>query len=55
MSNQLQGRVIAVVGPAVDVEFESHLPSIMNALLTDITNAQGVTASVTLEVQQHLG
>jgi ATP synthase F1 beta subunit len=27
----------------------------MNALLTDITNAQGVTASVTLEVQQHLG
>jgi ATP synthase F1 beta subunit len=39
----------------VDVEFGSHLPEIMNALLTDITNAQGVTASVTLEVQQHLG
>ncbi len=55
MSNNLQGRVIAIVGPAVDVEFGSHLPSIMNALLTDITNAQGVTASVTLEVQQHLG
>ena len=55
MSNTLQGRVIAVVGPAVDVEFGSHLPEIMNALLTDITNAQGVTASVTLEVQQHLG
>ena len=55
MSNTLQGRVIAIVGPAVDVEFGSHLPEIMNALLTDITNAQGVTASVTLEVQQHLG
>ena len=55
MSNTLQGRVIAIVGPAVDVEFGSHLPSIMNALLTDITNAQGITASVTLEVQQHLG
>jgi ATP synthase F1 beta subunit len=55
MSNNLQGRVIAIVGPAVDVEFGSHLPEIMNALLTDITNAQGVTASVTLEVQQHLG
>ena len=55
MTNNLQGRVIAIVGPAVDVEFGSHLPSIMNALLTDITNAQGVTASVTLEVQQHLG
>ena len=50
MSNSLQGRVIAIVGPAVDVEFGEHLPSIMNALLTDIA---GVT--VTLEVQQHLG
>jgi len=56
MSNELkQGRVIAVVGPAVDVEFDSHLPEIMNALLTDVTDAQGVTTSVTLEVQQHLG
>ena len=55
MTNNLQGRVIAIVGPAVDVEFGSHLPSIMNALLTDITNAKGVSASVTLEVQQHLG
>jgi len=50
MSTNLQGRVIAIVGPAVDVEFGSHLPEIMNALLTDIAGA-----SVTLEVQQHLG
>ena len=50
MSTTLQGRVIAVVGPAVDVEFDSHLPSIMNALHTDIGGAL-----VTLEVQQHLG
>ncbi|HJV39862.1 MAG TPA: F0F1 ATP synthase subunit beta, partial [Geothrix sp.] len=50
MSNQLQGRVIAIVGPAVDVEFDAHLPEIMNALHTEIA---GVT--VTLEVQQHLG
>jgi len=50
MSTNLQGRVIAIVGPAVDVEFGSHLPEIMNALLTEIS---GVT--VTLEVQQHLG
>nr|WP_320133304.1 F0F1 ATP synthase subunit beta [uncultured Holophaga sp.] len=56
MSNeQKQGRVIAVVGPAVDVEFDSHLPEIMNAILTDVTDAQGITTSVTLEVQQHLG
>src|SRR5690242_17929204 len=55
MSNQLTGRVIAIVGPAVDVEFDSHLPSIMNALLTDIKNVDGSTSTVTLEVQQHLG
>jgi ATP synthase F1 beta subunit len=55
MSNQLTGRVIAIVGPAVDVEFDSHLPSIMNALLTDIKNVDGTTSAVTLEVQQHLG
>ena len=50
MSTNLQGRVIAIVGPAVDVEFGSHLPEIMNALLTEIAGV-----SVTLEVQQHLG
>ncbi len=55
MSNQLTGRVIAIVGPAVDVEFDSHLPSIMNALLTDIKNVDGTISTVTLEVQQHLG
>ncbi|MBS1785236.1 MAG: F0F1 ATP synthase subunit beta, partial [Acidobacteria bacterium] len=55
MSNQLTGRVIAIVGPAVDVEFDSHLPAIMNALLTDIKNVDGTISTVTLEVQQHLG
>ncbi|WP_306597949.1 F0F1 ATP synthase subunit beta [Geothrix sp. 21YS21S-2] len=51
-----QGRVIAIIGPAVDVEFEeNHLPEILNAILTDITDANGVTSTVTLEVQQHLG
>jgi ATP synthase F1 beta subunit len=55
MSNQHTGRVIAIVGPAVDVEFDNHLPEIMYALLTDIVDAQGSKTSVTLEVQQHLG
>lgn len=41
MSKQLAGRVIAIVGPAVDVEFEGHLPGIMNALLTDIVDPTG--------------
>ncbi|NTV73365.1 MAG: F0F1 ATP synthase subunit beta [Holophaga sp.] len=56
MSQMKQGRVIAIIGPAVDVEFEeNHLPEILNAILTDITDASGVTSTVTLEVQQHLG
>jgi ATP synthase F1 beta subunit len=55
MPNQITGRVIAIVGPAVDVEFDSHLPEIMNALLTELTDGQGVKSMVTLEVQQHLG
>jgi F0F1-type ATP synthase beta subunit len=55
MSNQITGRVIAIVGPAVDVEFDSGLPEIMNALLTELVDGQGVKSTVTLEVQQHLG
>ncbi len=56
MSQMKQGRVIAIIGPAVDVEFEeNHLPEILNAILTDVTDASGVTSTVTLEVQQHLG
>jgi len=50
MTEIKKGRVIAIVGPAVDVEFEGHLPEILNALTTEINNAK-----VTLEVQQHLG
>ena len=56
MSSNLQGRVIAIVGPAVDVEFDNHLPEIMNALLTEVTDpVSKATATITLEVQQHLG
>jgi F-type H+-transporting ATPase subunit beta len=55
MSNPHTGRVIAVVGPAVDVEFDSHLPEIYTALLTDLVDGQGNKSTVTLEVQQHLG
>jgi len=56
MSEMKKGRVIAIVGPAVDVEFEeNHLPEILNALLTDITDSEGRQSQVTLEVQQHLG
>ena len=55
MSEQKPGRVIAIVGPAVDVEFDDHLPEIMSALTTPVTDASGAVLTVTLEVQQHLG
>ena len=55
MSDLKPGRVIAVVGPAVDVEFDDHLPEIMSALTTPVTDAKGTVLTVTLEVQQHLG
>jgi len=55
MSNQQTGRVIAVVGPAVDVEFDGNLPEIYTALLTDVVDGQGNKSTITLEVQQHLG
>jgi ATP synthase F1 beta subunit len=50
-----QGRVIAIIGPAVDVEFKDHLPEIQYALHTQVTDAEGRSNMVTLEVQQHLG
>ena len=49
------GRVIAVIGPVVDIEFEGgHLPEIYNAVR--ITgDAGGVSIDVIAEVEQHLG
>src|SRR5688500_14186778 len=49
------GRVVQVIGPVLDVEFEpEHLPEIYNALvLEDSTGA--VPVRLTAEVQQHIG
>ena len=49
------GRVIQVIGPVVDVEFElGHLPDIYNALrITGDANGQHV--DIVCEVEQHLG
>jgi len=52
----LEGRIIQVTGPVVDVEFpEGHLPAIYNAL--KLTNAaiNSDKDNLTLEVAQHLG
>ena len=45
-----QGKITQVIGAVVDVQFEDHLPAILNALTTDNNGKKLV-----LEVAQHLG
>ena len=54
-AEQKVGRVVAVIGPVVDVEFEGgHLPAIYSALR--ITVGEGDQAvDIIAEVEQHLG
>jgi F-type H+-transporting ATPase subunit beta len=49
-----KGKIVQIIGPVVDVEFSGSLPSIYNAL-TVTSEIQGVTSTLTLETQQHLG
>ncbi|GAA8171866.1 F0F1 ATP synthase subunit beta [Helicobacter pylori] len=50
----MEGKIIQVLGPVVDMEFESYLPAIFEAL--DINfEVNGVQKSLVLEVAAHLG
>jgi len=50
------GKVIQVIGPVIDVEFESgHLPSIYNACRIQATLQTGEKIDIITEVEQHLG
>jgi F-type H+-transporting ATPase subunit beta len=50
------GRVVQVIGPVLDVEFESeHLPELYNALRIRGKTDAGVDIDVIVEVQQHIG
>ena len=51
------GRVVQVIGPVVDMEFESgHLPEIYSAVrITSDPGDPGETIDVIAEVEQHLG
>jgi len=50
------GKVVQVIGPVLDVEFESeNLPELYNALRITATSAAGGKIDVTSEVQQHIG
>src|SRR5512139_1832778 len=49
------GRIVQVIGPVVDVEFEGgHLPPIYNALSIK-AEVQGQHIDIVAEVEQHLG
>lgn len=50
MATKAVGKITQVIGAVVDVQFEDHLPEILNALETD-NNGQRLV----LEVAQHLG
>src|SRR5688500_17200916 len=55
VSGQAVGKVIQVIGPVVDAEYETgHLPNIYNAIR--ITGKVGdANVDIVCEVQQHLG
>jgi len=56
-AGQHEGKVVAVIGPVVDVEFEGgHLPELYNAvrIVSDEATA-GIKIDVIAEVEQHLG
>ncbi len=50
MAEQAVGKITQVIGAVVDVQFEDHLPEILNALVTDNNGKRLI-----LEVAQHLG
>src|SRR5215217_4043141 len=50
------GRVVQVIGPVLDVEFESeNLPELYNAITINAKSDAGADIRVTSEVQQHIG
>ena len=50
------GKIAQVIGAVVDIEFEGHLPAILNALETqNVDQKTGQPFTLVLEVAQHLG
>ncbi len=50
------GKVVQVIGPVLDVEFDAaHLREIYNALSLKTTNEAGQEIELVAEVQQHIG
>jgi F-type H+-transporting ATPase subunit beta len=56
MAEKNVGRVVQVIGPVLDVEFDpEQLPEIYNALHLEATTDTGDDISLVAEVQQHIG
>jgi F-type H+-transporting ATPase subunit beta len=54
--SEINGKIIQVIGPVVDVEFEEgHLPDIYSAIRIPRVTTEGVENDLIAEVQQHLG
>src|SRR3954454_6440062 len=56
MPTQHDGKIVQVIGPVVDVEFEAgHLPEIYHALHIYSDSKETGLIDVIVEVEQHLG
>ena len=56
MATDNVGRVVQIIGPVVDVEFDKGVPAIYSAVRVQDDGADGgVKIDVVLEVEQHLG
>jgi F-type H+/Na+-transporting ATPase subunit beta len=49
------GKIVQVLGPVVDVEFQGHTPQIYSCLKTSNANINAIPNNLVLEVAQHLG
>src|SRR5437870_5052814 len=56
MAETMTGKVVQVIGPVLDVEFDpQHMPEIYNALRLKTKTTSGQDINVIAEVQQHIG
>ncbi len=56
MAEKRVGRIVQIIGPVIDVEFEAgHLPAIYNAIRVRADTKEAGSIDVIAEVEQHLG
>src|SRR5258708_5093021 len=56
MATENVGRVVQIIGPVLDIEFEKGVPAIFNAVrIQDDGAGGGVPIDVIAEIEQHLG